>query len=119
MGMARCAPARVVDFFHPKRATLLDNFGRKIDFVMRRTNTRAQLHDHVRGIRSEVINHSRNRVAGDTELSAFASGMHETDSRRFWIDNVNGATVGDVNAQRGPALIGDDAVAAGKFLVSF
>src|SRR6059036_1061387 len=38
--------------------------------------------------------------------------MHQTDGRGLWIDNVNSATVGDVNTQHDPALIGDDAVAA-------
>ena len=48
-------------------------------------------------------------------LGAFASGMRKTDRRRFWIDNVNCAAVGDVNPQRDATLIGDDAVAAGEF----
>ena len=39
------ADARVVNFFHAERPTLPDNFRREIDFVMRRTNTGAELHD--------------------------------------------------------------------------
>src|ERR1043166_745692 len=104
-----------MDFFHAQRTTLPDNFGSEIDFVMWRTNTRAELHDHVRGIGSEVINHLPDRVRDDAELGAFASGMHETDRGRFWIDNVNCAAVSDVNTRCDTALVGNDAVAAGEF----
>src|SRR5262249_13218605 len=55
------------------------------------------------------------RVRHDAELRAFATGMHQTDGRCFRIDDVNSAAVRDVNAQHDPALIGDDAVAAGEF----
>ena len=99
-----------------ERATLPDDFGGEIDFVVRRANTRAELHDHVRWIGAEAINHLPDRVGDDTKLGAFATGMHKTDGRRFWIDNVNRATVCDVNAQRDTALIGDNAVAAREFL---
>ena len=88
-----------MNFFYAKRATLPDNFRGEIDFVMWRANAGAELHDHVRGIGAEAINHLRNCVRNDAELGAFASGMNQTDSRRFWIDNVNRAAVGDVNAR--------------------
>ncbi len=94
---------------------LPDNFRGEIDFVMRRTNAGAQLHDHVSGIGAEAINHLRNRIRDNAELGAFAAGMNQTDSRRFWIDNVNSTTVGNVNAKRDAALICDQAVAAGEF----
>src|SRR5207245_896819 len=95
--------------------TLSDDFGGEIDFVMRRANTGAEFHDHVRGLGAEAIDHLPDCVRDDTELGAFAAGMYETDRRRFWIDNVNSATVGNVNAQGNAALIGDNAVAAGEF----
>jgi hypothetical protein len=41
--------------------------------------------------------------------------MHKANRRRCWIYDVNRATVCDVNAERDTALIGDDAIAAGKF----
>jgi hypothetical protein len=41
--------------------------------------------------------------------------MHKANRRRFWIYDVNRATVSDVNAERDAALIGDDAIARGKF----
>jgi hypothetical protein len=41
--------------------------------------------------------------------------MHKANRRCFWINNVNGATVGDVNAERDTALIGDDAIARREF----
>ncbi len=109
------ADAGVVNLFHTERPTLPDDFRCEIDFVVRRANTRAELHDHVRGIGAEAINHLPDRIRDNPELSAFATGMRQTDSRRFWIDNVNGAAIGDVNAERDAPLIGDDAVAAGEF----
>ena len=43
--------------------------------------------------------------------------MDQTNGRRDWIDNVNGATIGDVNAERDSALIGNETVATGEFFV--
>src|SRR5437870_6582361 len=54
------------------------------------------------------------RVHKDAELGAFASRMHQTDGRRFWIDNINRATVRNVNTQRDTAFIRHNAVAAGE-----
>jgi hypothetical protein len=109
----------VVNFVHIKCAALPDNFRSEIDFVMWRANAGAELHEHVRGIGSEAINHLFDCVGNDAELGAFATGMNQTDSRRFWIDNVNRAAVGDVNAEHDTALIGDDAIAAReKFVIA-
>jgi hypothetical protein len=41
--------------------------------------------------------------------------MDKANRRRFWIHDVNCATVSDVNAERDAALIGDDAIARGEF----
>jgi hypothetical protein len=112
--VARRTDARVVNFFYAERAALPDNFRGEIDFVMRRANARAELHDQIRGLGTEAINHCSDRVWDDTELSAFASGMHKSYGRLLWIENVNSTTVSDVNAQRDTGLIGDDAVAARK-----
>ena len=101
--------------FDTKRAALPDNFNGEVDFVLRRPNAGAELDDHVLGMRAETINHFLDRIRGDAELGAFATGMHKADRRRFWIDDVNRATVCDVNAERDTQLIGDDAVAAGEF----
>ena len=117
--VAGSAYAGVVDFFHTKRTTLPDDFRCKIDFVVRRTNAGTELHDHVLGIRFKAFDHLIERICDDAELGAFAAGMDQTDSRRFWIDNVNSTTVSDVNAERDTTLIGDNAVAGGKFFVSF
>jgi hypothetical protein len=106
-----------VDFEHALHSTLFDNFRRKIDLVVRRANTRTQLNNHVCGIRSETLNHLCNCVADDAEFGAFASGMHQTDGWRFWIDNVNRATVGDVNAHRDPGLICNESIAPGEMFV--
>jgi hypothetical protein len=109
------ADAGVVDLANTERQALLDDFGSEIDFVMRRANARAELYDQVRGIGAKVFNHLFDCVCHDAELGAFASGMHEANRGHFWIDNVNSATICDVNAQRDAGLIGDDGVATGKF----
>ena len=67
------------------------------------------------GFGAEAIDHLLDRVGDDAELGAFAAGMDQTDGRRFWIDNVNRAAVGNVNAQHDAALIGNKSVAAGEF----
>src|ERR1700730_8377667 len=43
--------------------------------------------------------------------------MDEADGRCGWIDNVNGTTVGYMNAERDPSLIGDEPVRAGEMFV--
>ena len=68
-----------------------------------------------RGIGAEAFNHLSDRVCDDAKLGAFASGMHKANRRRFWIYDVNCATVRDVNAERDAALIGDNAIARGEF----
>ena len=96
-------------------ATLPDDFGGEIDLVVGWANTGTELHDHVRGIGAEAFNHLSDRVCDDAKLGAFAAGMHKANRRRFWIYNVDRATVCDVNAERDTALIGDNAIARGEF----
>ena len=43
--------------------------------------------------------------------------MNEPNRGRLWIDNVDSAAVGDINAERDPALICNKPVATGEFLV--
>src|SRR6266567_9349210 len=45
--------------------------------------------------------------------------MNQRSSALLSVDQINGAAVGDVNAQCDTALIGDNAVAAGEFPISF
>jgi len=98
-----------------ERAALPADFGGKIDFVVRRANAGTKLHDHVRGIGAETFNHLSDRVCDDAKLGAFASGVHKPNGGCFWIYDVNGATVSDVNTKRDPGLIGDNAIAVGEF----
>jgi len=116
--MASGADATVVDFEHALRLTLFDNLRCEIDLVVRRANAWAELDDHLRWIGSEAIKHLPDRVGDDAELGAFAPGMHQTNGWCAWIDNVNSATVSDVNAQRDTPLIRYNAVAARKFLAA-
>jgi hypothetical protein len=104
-----------VNFSYSECATLADNVGGEIDFEMGRANAGAELDDHVRGIGTEAINHFPDCIRDNSELGAFAPGMNQTDRWRLWIDNVNRAAVGNVNAQCDTPLICDEAVAAAKF----
>src|SRR2546430_5244516 len=108
------ACAGVVDMLNAERATLPADFGGKIDLVMGWANTRAELYNHARGIGAEAFDHLSDRVCDDAKFGAFASGMHKANRRRFWIYDVNYATVSDVNAERDAALTGDNAIAAGE-----
>ena len=117
--MTRCANAAVVDLLHALRTTLPDNFCREIDFIMRRTYAGTQLNDKVGRIRSEMRFHLRDGIRDHAKLGAFFSGVHEANRRFFWIDNVNRATIGDVNAERDFFLIRDNTVAASEPYVRF
>ena len=44
--------------------------------------------------------------------------MNETHRRRFWIDNINGAAVGDVNSERDFSLVCNQPVATCEFLIA-
>ncbi len=112
------ADAGIVDLFDAECAALPDNFNGEIAFVMRRANARAELHDHLRGIGTEAFYHLSDRVCDDAKLGAFASGMHKANRRCFGVDDVNCATIRDVNAERDAALITYDTVAAGEFFAA-
>lgn len=115
--MAGGADSAVVDFFNPVIPNLLNNLRRKIDFVMRWANAGTELNDQIRRFRVEFRMHLRNRTRDNAELGSFFSGMNKADSRCFWIDNVNCAAIGDVNAERDSPLIGDQAVASREMLI--
>lgn len=101
--------------FNTQRATLPDDFGSEIEFIVGRADARTELHDHVRGIGAETFHHLADRICHDTKFSAFASGMHKADSRCVRIYNVNCATVGDINTECDATLVADNAVAAREF----
>ena len=67
------ARAGVVDVLNAERATLPDDFGGEIDFVMGWANAGTELHDHALGIGAEAFNHLSDRVCDDAKLGAFAS----------------------------------------------
>ena len=113
--IAGSAGAGVVDVLNAARAASPDDFGGEIDFVVRRANAGTELHDHVRGIRAEAFNHFSDRLCDDPELGAFAAGMHKANRRCFWIYDINCATIRDVDTKRDTALMGDNAIATGKF----
>ena len=112
--MTSGADAVVVNLRNAFGSTLANNFGREIDFVMRRTDAGAQLHNQVGRLRSEACIHLRDRIRNDAQLGPFPAGMDETDGRCFWIDNINRATIGDMNAEQNFPLVRDDSVATGE-----
>ena len=104
-----------MDFLDTDYAALPDDFASEIDFVVLWANAGTELHGHVRRFGAEAFTHLSDRVCDETELGAFASGMHEAYRRSFRIYNVSRAAVRDVNTERDAALIGDNAIAAGEF----
>src|SRR5439155_23620384 len=62
--------------------------------------------------------HLLDRFRNNSPLGAFLAGMDEANHWRFWIDNVNRAVIGHVNAERDPFLIRDEPVATGKFFIA-
>ena len=117
--MAGSTDAALVNFVHALGAALFDDFRAEIDFVMWRTNAGAQLHNQVERLRSEARAHLRNRIRDDAQLGPFAAGMNETDGRRFSIDNINRATIGDMNAEQNFPPVGDDSIATGELSARF
>jgi len=113
--IASGAYSGAVNFFYAERATLLDDLRCEINFIVWRTNAGAELNDHVRRFGAEAINHFSDCAGHDAGLGTSSSGMHETDCRRFGINDINCATVSDVDTQCHTTLIRDYAVAAGKF----
>ncbi len=45
--------------------------------------------------------------------------MDKTDGRRFWIDNINRATIGDMNAEQNFPLVRRDSIATGELSARF
>src|SRR5262249_5720074 len=65
-----------------------------------------------------MVAHLLNRFPSNRELGSFFPGMNETDRRRFWIDNVNGAAISHVDPERDLLLIGDQTIVAGELLIA-
>jgi hypothetical protein len=117
--MTSGADAAVVNFVYALRAALFDDLRDEIGFVMRRTNAGTELHDQVGRLRSEACAHLRDRIRNDAQLGPFAAGMDKSDGRRFWVDNVNRATIGNMNAEKNFSLVRDEAVATVELLARF
>src|SRR5437870_8880279 len=102
---------------HACGAALLDNFCSKVDFVMWWTNTRTELHDQPRRVRSKMFSHLLNCLRSNRKLGSFFPRMNQTNRRRFWIRKVNCATIGYVNAERDLLLVCDQSVTTREFFV--
>ena len=117
--MTSGADSAVVDLLHTAGSTLPNNLRREIDLVMGRPNAGTELDDEIGRRRTKTLVHEFDRSRSDFELGAFLSRMHESDCRRFWIDDVNRAAVRNVNAEANAALICNDTIAAGKTFPRF
>jgi hypothetical protein len=85
---------------------------------MGRPNAWTQLHNQFRRIRPEMLAHLLDRVRNDRVLGPLLARMHQADHRLFWIDKINGAAIGNVNAKRDLSQIRYDSIATGEFFVA-
>ena len=65
-----------------------------------------------------MFGHRFDDARGDAKLRSFFSGVHQTDRIADRIDEVNSATIGDVNSETNAALISNQAVTAVETFVS-
>ena len=89
---------------------LREDRGGEVDFVKRRADARAELHDDVRGLAAEFALHFLDRDRGDAEFGAFAPGVQQRDDAALGIDEEDGTAVGDVNAEADARVGGDEPV---------
>lgn len=109
--IARGADAAVVNFTDTSRATLRHDLRRKIDFVMRRANAWAELHDEVGSFHTEAIVQQLDGVSGDSERASFLAGVHKANGAAMSIGEINGTAISDINPETDIRLICDEAVA--------
>src|SRR5256885_11511483 len=69
------ADSGVVDLLNAQRTTLPDDFGSEIDFIVRRGDAGAELHDHLPPVGSEAIHHFLNCICGAAQLRGLSSSM--------------------------------------------
>ena len=93
-------------------AGLREDRGGEVDFVKRRADAGAELHDHLRGVAAEFALHLFDGDGGDAEFAAFAAGVQERDDAALGIDEENWAAIGDVDAKADARIGGDEAVGA-------
>lgn len=86
------------------------NLAGEIRFIMRRTNAWTELHNDIRGARTKMFRHRADGVGDDTKLRPFFSGMHQTNRIAYGIDDENGATISNINAEANAALICDQPI---------
>lgn len=108
--MTGSADAAVVNLFHACCPTLLDDFGCKIDLVLRRANAGAELGHELLGFDCEPLLHQRDRVRSNLKFGAFAPRMNESDGALFAVDQIKRAAIGDINAQTNISLVRDQGV---------
>ena len=89
---------------------LADNLRCKINFVVRRTNARAELRDHPCGDAAVVFDHRFDCGADDCEFRSFFPAMHAADGATLGIDDENGPAIGDVNAEANARIVRDERI---------
>ena len=91
-------------------AGLREDGGGEVDFVKRRADARAELHDEAGRIASEFALHFPDGGGGDAEAGAVSAGVQQRDDAAFGIDEKDGAAVGDVDAEADARIGGDEAI---------
>ena len=105
------AHAGIVHCRNAEIATLPDNLRGKIDFVMRRANAGAELNHKIGRARTKLRCHRHDRIRNHAQLRPFLARVDESNGAANRIDQKCRATIGDVNAETNPALVGDQPVA--------
>jgi hypothetical protein len=102
---------------HAFAATLRRHFRGEIDFIMRRSNTRAQLNDDITRLGAKPLRHLVQRAPGDVQFRPFAPRVNQRNRRSRWIDHINRAAIGHMNPEEKTSLIRNQAIATGELLV--
>jgi len=110
--IARSADSGIVHVLYAGVVTVPNNLRSEIDFVMWRSNAWTELDDEIRRIRSEMSCQRGDGFGHNCELGSLLTGVHQPDTAPDWIEKINRAAIGDVNAKRYAALIGNQAIAS-------
>ncbi len=111
LDIASGADVAIGHVFNAGVATLSDDLGREIDFVMRWPDARTQLHNQVGRFGVEALLHRSDRLRNDSELRSFFSGMHQADGFANRIEKKYGAAIRDIDSETNIALVGHKPVA--------
>ena len=88
-----------MNIFHPALLATAHNLRREIHFVVRRADAGAQLHGQILRSGAESLHHEINRTPDNIEFAPFLSRVHEANPVAHGVDQINGATIRDIDAE--------------------